>query len=223
MQTTATERKCAHKVILATNRISLEKLDWVGLSSDRIQNIILNSLYDVKAAKIVLAYENAWWNQTENNCDQVNSDTPLKETLDYGTSNHGNAPVLLVGYTDSANLWNELNSRGISIEGTDLKSVMVTNETIFAINKLLAQIFNMDDDNIPRPIAGVIGMWNSYPYGGGWQLLKPGYVYSEIKEEIVKPSAHDDVFIASNAFNVNTWWVEGAMESVERVFSQMNT
>jgi hypothetical protein len=100
-------------------------------------------------------------------------------------------------------LWNELNSRGISIEGTDLKSVMVTNETIFAINKLLAQIFNMDDDNIPRPIAGVIGMWNSYPYGGGWQLLKPGYVYSEIKEEIVKPSAHDDVFQKCTRYFLN--------------------
>jgi len=130
--------------------------------------------------------------------------------------------VLLVGYTDSANLWNELNSRGISIEGTDLKSVMITNETVFAINKLLAEIFNMDDDNIPSPIAGVIGMWNYYPYGGGWQLLKPGYIYSVIKKEIVKPSAHYDVFIASNAFNVNTWWADGAMESVERVFSKLN-
>jgi hypothetical protein len=48
----------------------------------------------------------------------------------------------------------------------------VTPETINVIHKYLSAIYSINIHHIPKPIGGIIGVWDAYPIGGAWPSIK---------------------------------------------------
>ena len=223
MQNHAVRNQCAKKVILAINRLALEKLEWSGLKQPHIWDLITKSVRDAHSVKFFLAYDRPWWRSSHNYDEYTVSDTPLHRTYDFGTIHGSNVSVLNAVYTDNdVTLWEELVKRGPVIKGTEMHTV--TPETINVIHKYLSAIYSINIHHIPKPIGGIIGVWDAYPIGGAWQEWLPGYIFPDVEKQMVKPSAHDDVYVASNAFNSRSlsFWSESALESAELVLKHFN-
>ncbi|XP_052085266.1 L-amino-acid oxidase-like [Mytilus californianus] len=207
---------CAKKVILATNRLSLEKLDWQGLYQPRIREYITKAVKDIPASKLYFSYDSPWWRRSPVYSNYIISDTPLRQTYDFGTSKL-NPPksVLQAMYMDSdVPYWEELFDRGYLNE-TIGDFILMGKEFVQVINKYLASIYKLPVKNIPTHAAAYL--WKNYPFGGAWQTWMPGYVWPTVERQMTKPSTNDDVFVVSNAFNSRSLslWSNGALQSVE--------
>ncbi|VDI40136.1 Hypothetical predicted protein [Mytilus galloprovincialis] len=214
-------RKCAKKVILAVNRLSLERLQWQGLYQPHIREYITKAVKDASAGKYYLSYNSPWWRNSPFYADYVISDTPLKQTYDFGTSKTNPLNSLLQPmYTDVGihiSYWKELVERenGDVTDG-DIAFPM-GKEMVHITNKYLSHICKLPLNAIPQPISGVISLWDNYPYGGAWQEWMPGYIWTDVEQQMTKPSKEDDVFVVSNAFNSRSfsYWTDGALQAVE--------
>ncbi|CAG2242193.1 IL4I1 [Mytilus edulis] len=219
----AAHDQCAKKVVLAINRLALEHLNWSVLKQPNIRNLITKSVRDAHAVKFFLAYDQPWWKKSNMYSEFAISDTPIHRTYDFGPVAGTNISVLDAVYSDNdVTLWEELVKRGPRISGNSVHSV--TPETVFIIHKYLAAIYNIDMHTIPKPVGGVIGIWDAYPIGGAWCEWLPGYIMPDVEKQMVKPSSHDEVYVASNAFNSKSlsFWSESALEAAELVLEHFN-
>ncbi|XP_063438702.1 aplysianin-A-like [Mytilus trossulus] len=210
-------KKCAKKVILATNRLSLEQLDWQGLYQPHIREYITKAVKDMPALKLYYSYESPWWRNSPVYSDYIISDTPFRQIYDFGTSTL-NPPksVLQATYTDTdISYWEELFNRANGNETTgDVRNEIELDQVT---RKYLSEIYQIPINTIPRPTNAAWIVWKNYPYGGAWQTWRPGYILPIVERAMTKPSVSDDVFVVSNAFNVRSLsiWSNGALESVE--------
>ncbi|VDI77400.1 Hypothetical predicted protein [Mytilus galloprovincialis] len=212
-------KKCAKKIILAVNRLSLERLNWKGLHQPHIREYITKAVKDVSAGKLFLAYNFPWWRNSPVNSQYAISDTPLKQTYDFGTSKaNPTKSILLPMYTDvDMSYWNELIQREHgNINNRDVV-FSVGKEIVKVTNKYLSAIYRLPLSDIPPPINGIIGYWQNYPYGGAWQLWMPGYIWPEVEKQMTKPSKNDDVCVAVNAFSSRSSFSNSALQVVELV------
>ncbi|XP_071145582.1 aplysianin-A-like [Mytilus edulis] len=196
-------KKCAKKVILAVNRLSLESLNWKGLHQPHIREYITKAVKDVSAGKFFLAYNSPWWRRSPVYSNYAISDTPLKQTYDFGTSKATPTKSLLLPMYNDGNIpyWNELIEREHGNINNSDAVFSVGKEIVKVTNKYLSAIYRLPLTDIPPPINGIISYWHNYPYGGAWQLWMPGYIWPEVERQMTKPSKKDDVFVAVNAFS----------------------
>ncbi|CAG2184818.1 unnamed protein product [Mytilus edulis] len=101
------------KIIRAVNRLSLESLNWKGLHQPHIREYITKAVKDVSAGKFFLAYNSPWWRRSPVYSKYAISDTPLKQTYDFGTSKANPTKSLLLPMYNDGNIpyWNELIER----------------------------------------------------------------------------------------------------------------
>ncbi|CAC5422902.1 unnamed protein product [Mytilus coruscus] len=210
--------KCAKQVILATNRFSLEKLDWQGLYQPRIREYLTKSVKDIPAAKLYFSYDYPWWRRSPVYSDYIISDTPLKQTYDFGTSKLNPPKSLLQAmYMDhNAPYWEELFDRG-NINEPHGHFILMGKEFVQVTHKYLADIYKLPVRNIPAPTKAAAYLWKNYPYGGAWQIWMPGYIWPTVEREMTKPSVNDEVYVVSNAFNARSFsvWSNAALQAVE--------
>ena len=93
-------KNCAKKIILAINRLALERLDWYALYQPRIREYLTEAVKDASAAKFFLSYDYPWWRRSLIYADFGISDTPLRQTYDFGTSKFSQRSVLMPMYID---------------------------------------------------------------------------------------------------------------------------
>lgn len=215
-------KRCARKVILAINRLALEILDWEGLRQPRIWELITKSVLDSPNGKYFLAYNEPWWLKSPVYGSYTITDTPLNQIYDFGTSKtNPKRSVLLPMYSDFClSTWLEIAERDNKTTVTDGDIIFpIGKEIIQMTNKYLSEIFKIPVKDIPHPKHGVLCIWKSYPYGGADQAFMPGYIYTDIDKEMVKPSNKDDIYTACNAFNARSWswWSNSALQSVELI------
>ncbi|XP_063418379.1 aplysianin-A-like [Mytilus trossulus] len=212
-------KKCAKKIILAVNRLSLERLNWKGLHQPHIREYITKSVKDVSAWKLFLAYNFPWWRNSPVYSKYSISDTPLKQTYDFGTSKaNPTKSILLPMYTDvDMSYWNELIQREHGNINNRDEVFSVGKEIVKVTNKYLSAIYRLPLSDIPPPINGIFGYWQNYPYGGAWQLWMPGYIWPEVEKQMTKLSKNDDVFVAVNAFSSRSSFSNSALQVVELV------
>ena len=186
-----------------------------------IREYLTKAVKDISAGKSYLSYNSPWWKSSPLYSDYAISDTPLKQTYDFGTSK-ANPPnsVLQTMYTDKTpyiSYWKELVERENSdVTDGDIAFPM-GKEMVDITNKYLSYIYQLPLNVIPQPTNGVISLWHAYPYGGAWQVWMPGYIWHEVEKQMTKPSKDDDVFLVFNAFNSRSfsYWTNGALQAVE--------
>jgi hypothetical protein len=161
----------------------------------------LNSVTDVKASKIFLVYDYAWWLQGPINFTYTHSDLPYRQSFHWGISTTGKA-VLLVSYADFEDpiFWSQLQRRGRVISKRN-DETRVTDQVVKHAHHQLAKVYNTDFKFIPQPVDGMMFVWDKYPHSGAWIVWKPGSRWYDIKSYLTKP------FRGSNVYIVHGHWV----------------
>jgi hypothetical protein len=176
---------------------------------------------DASAAKFFLSYDYPWWRRSLVYADFGVSDTPLRQTYDFGTSEFSQRSVLMQMYIDDEEVstWLELAERtNKNITDGDI-AFTIGKETVLITHKYLSALYIIEFRTIPQHTGRILAIWRNYPYGGAWQKWMPGYFWPHVEHATVKPSRTDNIFVVCNAFNSRTppYWSESALQSVERV------
>ena len=83
------------------------------------------------------------------------------------------------------------------------------------ITNLLRQTHGIN--YVPKPYTFAFADWTADPFGGAYNLWKPGYKSWVVTKEIIKPFAKSPVFIVGEAYSTKQGWIEGALETTEQM------
>jgi monoamine oxidase len=71
--------------------------------------------------------------------------------------------------------------------------------------------------DIPQPYAAAYRDWSEDPYGGGANYWHLHVNSAQVSREILQPKPPVPVFICGEAYSHNQGWVEGALETADRM------
>jgi hypothetical protein len=126
------------------------------------------------------------------------TDTKLKFIIPIN-KNYG---IIMISYTDNNDTLPFLNNDKLKKDS----------ELIQIINKELNKIFKID---IPNPIK-----LNSYYWKFGCHYWKKKYDSDEISKYLINPI--NNIFICGEAYSRNQAWIEGALETSNKVINKIN-
>ncbi|XP_060575492.1 aplysianin-A-like isoform X2 [Ruditapes philippinarum] len=226
VETTDDISVCAKKVVLAVPRLPLGEIDWTGLQSDDVADIIQNAARDTPAAKVFLAFDKPWWRDTNYVTNHFLTDRPNRQTYDFGTSAISNRSVLLAVYTDMEDVkfWRELQSSGNSYKNCSLSASSCASERVITmVQKFLAEIYNVSLNDIPEPLDTAISLWDKYPSGAAWHVWRKGYIWNQVQDRMIQPSPADNIYLSSGTFDPreSDAWAESALSAAESVFKRI--
>ena len=233
-QTTTT---CARKVILALPPNALAKIDWMTLR----ENLAWQSaVQPVHAMKFYLGFDRPWWRDppTQSKSAWLYTSLPIQQVLYLGsqedyTQPDRNVPVnrnsLLLGMyctEQYTSLWESFSRANASMElfkgrpnpfvkGSPIlpnTGRPVTTDMVRKALEEIAQLHNMDVSDIPQPYTAVLADWDS-----AWHWWRPGSNASQLIDDIAQLNKNEDIYICGEAFSYLQGWVEGALQSTERL------
>ena len=216
----------ARRIVLAVPHRGLELLSTSTplLTAPDIRSL-LASVAAHPAAKLFLVYERPWWRDCGITGMRSVSDLRLSKTyyFDQGQAAGGSA-VLLASYSDGSNRdgWRAL------IDGDDLPADPDALETstrweryaagpelIAEAQRQLCALHGVED--IPDPVASAFIDWGVDPFGGAWHVWNVSVRSWEVMPRIVRPIEGLEIYVCGEAYSRSQGWVEGALESAERV------
>lgn len=206
-------------VILALPKVPLQKIRMPVSSNARFQSA-LNSVTDVKASKIFLVYDYAWWLYGPMNFTYTHSDLPYRQSFHWGISRTGKA-ILLISYADFEDplFWSQLQQRGkvISKRNDDTR---VTDQVVKHAHYQLSKVYNINFMHIPKPVDGMMFVWEKYPFKGAWCVWKPGSRWYDIKNFLTKPFLFNNIYIVHGYWGAEyRTWGEATLKAADDVLS----
>jgi monoamine oxidase len=183
------------------------------------------------AAKLSFAYTRPWWREIGLRGMRAVSDLALSKTyyFDLREEMPTEAPaVLLASYSDgpSREAWCSLTDRsdfpadpGESDLQPRWERYAASPEQIAEAQHQLRELHDMPD--IPDPVASAFVDWGSEPYGVAWHVWNVGVKSWDVMTRIVQPLPDLDLFICGEAYSRSQGWVEGALESAQRVVDSL--
>ena len=176
----------------------LESFEWSSYQKhllDSVQEVPLNRIY----AKFPAPNHHSWFSKmpvTTTNAD-IRQFIPV-------SSKHG---LAMISYSDDENarMWNNVASVG----ERELRSTL--------LNQL--HVVFPEVSSVPRP------SWvRSHFWKDGVHMWKPGYDSQEVSEELLQPHGLNVPFyIVGESYSNHQGWIEGALETVDKVFVRMHT
>jgi len=138
-------------------------------------------------------------------------------SIEESGENEDEFDVLKVKFTDLLNLLNDEMSfdKSTNFMSSSGDKLTATKNLINTITILLERAHGINF--IPQPYAFVYADWTANPFGGAYNLWKPGYKSWEITKDIIKPSDKSEVYIVGEAYSTKQGWVEGAFETAEQM------
>jgi hypothetical protein len=85
------------------------------------------------------------------------------------------------------------------------------------IRDAVAQLEELHGCSIPEPISGVYVNWSQDPYGGGFHFWNPHECSWKVMPRVRRPVPGVNVFLCGEAFSAKQGWVEGAVNTAERM------
>jgi len=70
---------------------------------------------------------------------------------------------------------------------------------------------------IPDPYTFAYADWTADPFGGAYNLWKPGFKSWEVTKKMIKPIKGSEVYVIGEAYSLKQGWVEGAFETAEQM------
>ena len=161
---------------------------------------LLGSVTGHAAAKLFLSYERPWWRDGGSEALRTVCDLPLSKTYYFDRLGEG-APLLLAAYSDGENRehWAALDD----------------DERVSQAQALLRQLH--PDDEVPEPIGSAFADWPD----GAWHVWHAGVRSWEVMERIEQPVPDLPLFVCGEAFSWSQGWVEGALETTDRVLRRL--
>ena len=181
---------------------------------------------------------------------RVITDQPLRQIYHFGPQDQQGELLnerrerfrMVLAYSDSrfADYWKQLNEssaqdgpfvrRGVwkglnRNEKKQLEDLLDTYgasyEVVKRANVQLARVHGIP--NVPDPCIALVRHWLDEPYFAGWHAWDMGVPSVAVAERLLKPFRDADVFICGEAFSANQGWIEGALETAEKVVHMIAT
>jgi monoamine oxidase len=74
--------------------------------------------------------------------------------------------------------------------------------------------------NVPQPYSAIYHDWSEDPFGAGWHEWKAGVRFDTLMKKIRQPVSRENIFICGEAYSNNQGWVEGALQTSERMLEE---
>ncbi len=224
----------AKQIILAMPRRSLELVEWDGWREPRVRDL-RESVLNQAAFKLFLGYEYPWWRALGLHAGRSITDLPIRQVYYFGTegeydgadpANHSS--LLMASYNDIGTVpfW-KATENDDAFEGYRTPFVPgwappvylgrqpATTGMVELAQNQLRELHGQA--TLPAPYTALYHDWTDDPYGGGWHEWKAGVRYDQVMPEIRKPVPDDEVYICGEAYSNNQGWVEGALQTAEKL------
>ncbi|MGB0384021.1 MAG: flavin monoamine oxidase family protein [Ardenticatenaceae bacterium] len=220
----------ARHVVLALPQRALKLL------SNDSSNIFGNNQLDLldtvtayPAQKLILAYDNLWWEQVKRPgrlgeaakpITDGSSITDLPVNACYYIGEENRQDGLLMALLDDTieGFWSHLRPSAGPNSWLNPESYIDPNSKM--VMEAQRQLKELHQINIPDPTAGLFWDWKDDPFGGGWHLWNPGVKSWEVASKIRQPNCNVNVFVCGEAYSEQQGWVEGALNSAEMMLEE---
>jgi monoamine oxidase len=102
------------------------------------------------------------------------------------------------------------------------KKLGVPHRMVVKLRGQLADLHGVNIEKIPEPIFGIFMDWGSEPnVGGGWHTWEVNEEGNEVAARIEQPLKGEELYICGEAYSSEQGWVEGALQSTERVLKRL--
>lgn len=204
----------ASRVALTVPVPALERLMGTSPTIDTAaMRRIIASLNPVPAMKLYLWYERPWWRPSIAGLRDT-TDLPIRKAFYLDTAPDA-AAAMLAMYTD-----------GRHVDPWRIPAAEVTGGRP-APAALLAQVeqnlrmLHPELTDLPTPLGSAFMHWGADPWQLGWTFWRSGDVSDEICRLAAQPDSAQPMYLAGEAFSRAQSWVEGALESSERVVERL--
>ncbi len=100
------------------------------------------------------------------------------------------------------------------LEGIE-NSQAALDQVLITVSTLLRRAHSIQF--IPDPYTFAYADWTADPFGGAYNLWKPGYKSWEVTKHMLKPFGETEVYVVGEAYSTKQGWVEGAFETAEQM------
>lgn len=172
------------------------------------------------------------------------TDLPLRQiyywTRNDGTPVEGGAAMLLASYDDGRNLafWDGLRRPGrptsenaateagsdaagrtSRISSTEWGRHRPNERMLKELRRQLAQVHDLPEASI---VDAAFKDWDADPFGGGWNTWNIGVRSAQVGRRMIQPHKRERVplFICGEAYSDYQGWVEGALQTADRVLEK---
>ena len=225
----------ARNVILALPQrsVSLLNKDTFLFRSDRFVDD-LSTVTCEPAAKLFLTFAKPWWKeiptppgQTKTTIHSGQSATDLPMRLCYYLGSGKDGPsLLLASFTNSiaVEYWNgylRRNRFGLpdrpTGEGGSRRGSLLVDPPPAMVRDAVRQLKAVHGCEVPDPLSGAFVNWSADPYGGGFHFWNTHVRSWEVMPRVRRPVPGVNVFLCGEAFSAKQGWVEGAINTAERI------
>ena len=171
---------------------------------------MLASVEAFPAVKLYLWYDRPWW-RDDGEAIRLTTDLPPRKLFYFGRDLDRPA-ALLAAYTDGRDTpsWCEL-AAGQGSAGSPAPQAMLD-----AAYRYLREIHPRVDP-LPETVGSAFSVWGADPHETGWHYWRPGFRSDDVIAAVLQPVQGVDLYVCGEAFSRAQAWVEGALESADRV------
>jgi monoamine oxidase len=226
----------ARHLVLAMPRRSLEMLDddTEFLLHPGVQSLI-PTVTPHPMFKLFLCYRYAWWQDAGVNNGRSVTDLPLRQVYYFGSEAEGPTAynrelrdsLVMASYDDGpfVGFWTGLAEKGHSTTHYFPPSgeprwnrykcppAMITHA-----QRQLKLVHDLE--YIPEPYNAGFQDWGQDPFGGAWNSWNIHVKAWDVRAKILQPLGDWPVYIVGEAYSASQGWMEGALQTAERVLTE---
>jgi monoamine oxidase len=166
--------------------------------------------------RIFATFEKPWWNEMGIESGRTMSDLNLGQVYYYGKQGDTKPYVEIYNDGSKSEFWEGLqNPANPGVTTT----MTVTPQLAQEVKKELEELHGRE---IPAPTSYVYKRWADPFFGAGWHTWNAGSKPLETAEKMVQPVDKLPLFVCGEAFSNAQGWIEGALQSSERVLAHMS-
>jgi monoamine oxidase len=218
----------ARHVVLALPRRALELLDPDSFIFTEQFRADLTTVTPEPGGKLFLWYDPEWWTPLGLTSGPSISDEPLRQCYYFGTEPSRGAPgragLLLASYHDgpAVPFWGgffpfSAHTQPLARFANRSGFLQALAPPRKLIDEVTRQLGALHQTEVPLPHTAVYQNWTVDPYGGGWHFWNPHNRSWEVMARMRQPVSGANVHVCGEAFSASQGWVEGAINTAERV------
>lgn len=206
----------AEKVVLGLPKKPLSKLveSSPDLQSDKLA-ANLEKVTPNPMTRIFATYDKPWWNEMGIESGRSLTDLPLGQVYYYGDKTDERPYIMAYSDGQKSDFWRSMQNPGEP--GVD-KRLCVKPQLAEELHKQMEQLHGRE---LPKPDGFLYKRWGSEYMGGAYHTWNPGSKPWETTEEMIQPNQEMPLYVCGEAFSTNQGWIEGALETSEKVLAEM--
>lgn len=213
-------------------------------NQDRFASLF-DSVESIPLFKMFILYPRPWWQEIrmheKNICvGRSYTDGPVRQCWYWNSIGCGNTDsnAMIMAYCDmsSVQFWERFRPKdagrlSISEQCNNARPAefverrllqnwsnhQVPSAMLNEMHRQLLMLHGVGNQHVPGPIAGAYKDWCDEPYGCAVHYWNRGVKSWELADVITKPIRDVDCYICGEAYSTNQTWVEGALETADRV------